>query len=179
MRKIVAGLGITLDGVTANPGEWMMMDDEATGIITAGIAGADAILLGRQTYLDFARLWPTLGSEVPMADFMNNTPKYVLSRTLTSADWGDSTLLAGELADVVAPLKEKPGGDIQVPGSPSVVRDLLSAGLLDELSMMIHPVVRGAGARLFDGVAARHDLVLVDSRALGTGVLMVTYRPAG
>jgi dihydrofolate reductase len=178
MRRIVAGLAITLDGVTTAPSEWMTLDAEAGEIIAAGIRGADAALLGRRTYVEFSRIWPGVGSEVPMADFLNNSPKYVLSRTLTSAGWGDSRILAGDLRELVGALKAEPGGTIQVPGSPTVVRDLLAAGLLDELSMMIQPVVLGSGAHLFDGVAERFALELVESQALASGVLMVTYRPA-
>jgi dihydrofolate reductase len=104
------------------------MDAEMSELISAGIARADAILLGPRTYLDMARIWPTQGSDVPMADFMNNTPKYVLSSTLGSADWGDTRVLRGSLIDEVTALKNRPGRDIQVPGSPRLVRSLLQAG---------------------------------------------------
>ncbi len=176
MRRLVAGLAITLDGVTEGAGDWMMLNDEAGEIIAEGIAQADAILFGRRTYLDFAQLWPRLGSDQPMGAFMNNTQKYVLSRTLTSADWAGSELLSGDLATVVGELKARPGRNIQVPGSPALVRDLLLAGLLDELALMIHPIVLGTGARLFSGVPERLDLELVGSRTLRNGVVAVTYR---
>src|SRR5690349_2070912 len=130
MRRIVAGLAITLDGVTAAPSEWMTLDEEAGAIIADGIREADTVLLGRRTYTEFSRLWPGLGDTMPMAAFLNNSPKYVLSRTLPSADWGDSRVVAGDLREVVGPLKAQPGGNIQVLGSPTVVRDLLVAGLL-------------------------------------------------
>jgi dihydrofolate reductase len=176
MRKIVAGLAITLDGVVDSPsGNWMMFDDEMREIIDAGVAEADAILLGRRTYLEFAEMWPRLGSGVPMADFMNDTPKYVASSTLRTVDWAGSTLLKGDLAAELTELKQRPGKNIQVPGSPRLVRSLLCDGLLDELSLMIHPVVLGTGARLFDGGTDRMELKLKDSRTLGTGVVSVTY----
>ena len=176
MRKIVAGLAVTLDGVVDSPsGNWMMFNDEMREIIDAGVAEADAILLGRRTYLEFAEMWPRLGSDVPMADFMNGTPKYVASSTLRSLEWAGSTLLTGDLATELTELKRRPGKNIQVPGSPRLVRSLLASGLLDELSLMIHPVVLGTGARLFDGQADRMDLKLQDSRTLGTGVISATY----
>lgn len=176
MRKIVAGLAVTLDGVVDSPsGNWMMFNDEMQEIIDAGVAEADAILLGRRTYLEFAAMWPRLGGDVPMAGFMNGTPKYVASSTLRSLEWAGSTLLTGDLATELAELKRRPGKNIQVPGSPRLVRSLLADGLLDELSLMIHPVVLGTGARLFDGQADRMDLKLQDSRTLGTGVISATY----
>jgi dihydrofolate reductase len=99
VRKIVAGLAVTLDGVVDSPsGNWMMFNDEMREIIDAGVAEADAILLGRRTYLEFAAMWPRLGGDVPMADFMNGTPKYVASSTLRSLEWAGSTLLTGDLA---------------------------------------------------------------------------------
>jgi dihydrofolate reductase len=153
----------------------MMFNDEMQEIIDAGVAEADAILLGRRTYLEFAAMWPRLGGDVPMADFMNGTPKYVASSTLRSLEWAGSTLLTGDLAAELTELKRRPGKNIQVPGSPRLVRSLLADGLLDELSLMIHPVVLGTGARLFDGQADRMDLKLQDSRTLGTGVISATY----
>ncbi|MGO8883830.1 MAG: dihydrofolate reductase family protein [Streptosporangiaceae bacterium] len=177
MRKIVAGLAISLDGVVEAPsqGNWMRFNDEMAEIIAAGIAEADAILLGRRTYLEFAEMWPSLGSDVPMADFMNNTPKYVVSRTLRTLGWAHSTLLAGDLAEEVRSLKEQPGRSIQMPGSPTLVRSLLRCGLLDELALMIHPVVLGSGMRLFDETTGRIGLELMDARTLSTGVVSLTY----
>jgi len=180
MRKIVAGLAITLDGVVEAPSTsgWMRFNDEMAAMIATGTAQADAILLGRRTYLEFAELWPKLGSEVPMADFMNDTPKYVLSKTLDRVEWKHSTLLSGDLVAEVTKLKQQPGRNIQVPGSPRLVRSLLQAGLLDELALMIHPIVLGSGQRLFDQPTDQIRLDLLDSRALSTGVLSVVYQPA-
>ncbi len=181
MRKIVAGLAISLDGVVESPPSWMMTNDEMDEVIDTGIAESDAILLGRKTYVEFANLWPGMGDRFPMAAFMNNTPKYVVSSTLTALDWGDSTLLAGDkagdLAGDLATLKQQPGRNIKIPGSPTLVRSLLLAGLLDELSLMIHPIVLGTGARLFDAESERLDLELVESRTFKTGVVSATYHP--
>jgi dihydrofolate reductase len=175
MRKIVAGLAMSLDGVVGSPSTWMLFDDEMNAVISEGLERCDAILLGRVTYLRFASLWPGLGSDVPLADFMNNTPKYIVSSTLDRLDWANSTLLTGDLAGELARLREQPGKNIQIPGSPTLVRSLLRDGLLDELSLMIQPIVVGSGMRLFDELTYPVSLRLAESKALGTGVLAVTY----
>jgi dihydrofolate reductase len=175
MRKVVAGLAISLDGVVESP-SWMLFNDEMAKVIAAGIAQSDAILLGRNTYLQFADMWPKLGSGTPMAHFMNSSPKYVVSSTLGAVTWANSTLVTGGLAEVVGKLKEQPGKNIQVPGSPRLVRSLLRDGLLDELSLTIHPIVVGSGMRLFDEVTRQVGLKLVASAVLSTGVVSVTYQ---
>ncbi len=111
MRKMTTGLAISLDGVAESPANWGgfgFITEEMNEMIGAGIAQADAILLGRRTYVEFAELWPKQGSEVPMADFLNNTPKYVVSRTLKRLTWGPAKLLTGDLADAVIELKGQP-----------------------------------------------------------------------
>jgi dihydrofolate reductase len=179
MRKIVTGLFISLDGVVESPANWAYeyFNDDVWNAIGAGIAQADAVLLGRRTYLEFAELWPSQGSEVPMADFLNNMPKYVVSSTLDTLDWARSSLLRGDLAEELATLKAQQGTNIQVPGSPTLVRSLLRDGLLDELNLMIAPIVVGAGMQLLAEMD-RVPLKLLQSSALSTGVLAVTYEPA-
>jgi dihydrofolate reductase len=153
--------------------------DETYEVIGAGVAQADAVLLGRRTYLEFAELWPTQGSEVPMADFLNTAPKYVVSATLDTLPWGPASLLSGDLAGELTRLKRQPGKNILVPGSPTLVRSLLRGGLLDELALSICPIVVGAGMRLFDQTTIQLPLQLVESRTYSTGMLGVSYRPAG
>jgi dihydrofolate reductase len=179
MRKVVAGLFMTLDGVVETPSKWLSFSDEMGEMLGAGIAQADAILLGRRTYLEFAELWPKQGNDSPFAAFINNTPKYVASSTLANLEWANSTLVSGDLADFVTKLKAQPGKNIQVPGSPRLVRSLLRDGLLDELSLTLSPIVIGVGARLFDEMPERVNLKLVDSRVFSNGVLSVTYQLAG
>jgi dihydrofolate reductase len=173
---------MSLDGVVESPGVWgwsHYMNDEMSRGIVEGVAQADAVLLGRRTYLEFARIWPGQGSEVPMADFLNNAPKYVASTTLTPPlAWANSTLLGSDLNGELARLREKPGKDILVPGSPRLVRALLRDGLLDELNLNICPVVVGKGMRLFEDIGREVRLELAGSRTLSNGVLGVTYRPA-
>ncbi len=179
MRKVVAGLFISLDGVVESPEQWgfQYFNDEMSEVIAGGIAQADAVLLGRRTYLAFAELWPNQGSDVPMADFLNNTPKHVVSATLNTLKWQPATLIKGDLTEELRKLKQQPGKNIQIPGSPTLVRSLLRNGLLDELSLGICPVVVGSGMRLFDEMTHQVGLKLVESRPFSTGVLSVTYQP--
>ncbi len=177
MRKLVAGLAISLDGVTESPRDWLMSDPEFDQVINDGIDSSDAILLGSRTFTEFSRMWPGMGDAFPMAAFMNSTPKYVVSKTLTSSDWADTTILSGDLGTELRALKEQPGKDIKIPGSPTLVRSLLLEGLLDELSLMIHPLVLGSGTRLFEGKSAPVDLEVTKSRTFGNGVISVTYCP--
>jgi dihydrofolate reductase len=180
MRKIVAALFVSLDGVAEAPEKWgfQYFDEELTERVQAGIAQSDAVLLGRRTYLEFAELWPTQGSEVPMSDFLNSAHKYVVSATLDRLDWGPATLLDGDLADELLRLRQQPGKNITVPGSPRLVGSLLQDGLLDELTLSICPIVVGHGLRLFEDVGDRLPLDLVQSSTLSTGVVNLTYRPA-
>ncbi len=181
MRKVVAGLLISLDGVVSSPNQWgwaNFMNHEMTEGIAAGIAQSDAVLLGRRTYLDFANIWPSQSSDVPMADFLNHSPKYVVSSTLENLDWQPATLIKGDLARELNQLKKHPGKDILIPGSPVLVRSLLVAGLLDELSLNICPIIVGDGQRLFDEVTSQVRLNLAASKVFSTGVLSVTYQPA-
>ena len=180
MRKVVAGLLISLNGVVESPDIWgwsQYMNDEMSEGIVAGTALADAVLLGRRTYLQFANLWPYQGSDVPMSDFLNNSPKYVVSSTLEAPEWQPATLIKGNLAGEITKLKQQSGKDILIPGSPTLVRSLLREGLLDELSLNICPVVVGPGMRLFDEITNQVNLKLMDSKILSNGVLGVTYRP--
>ena len=179
MRKIVAGLLTSLDGVVESPNVWgfsRYFNDEMQRGIADGLGQADAVLLGRRTYLDFAEVWPRQGSDVLMADFLNNSPKYVVSSTVTTLDWNNSHLLTGDLKEELSRLKEQPGKNILIPGSPTLVRSLLRDGLLDELSLNICPVVVGSGMRLFEGITEPLRLKLVDSTTLSNGVIGVTYR---
>src|SRR5258708_8190165 len=108
MRKIVTGLFISLDGVVESPSDWLLSSPDIWEVVSAGIAQSDAILLGRRTYLQFAELWPNQGSDVPMADFLNNTPKHVVSSTLDTLDCASSSLVTAALAAQVAKLREQP-----------------------------------------------------------------------
>ncbi len=183
MRKIAAGLFISLDGVVEFPERWgfQYLDNDMSEGIVSGIARADAVLLGPATYRLFARLWPHQTDDVPMAKFLNHSPKYVVSRTpdkVGKLEWEPAILLKGELASVLAKVKAQTGRTIQVPGSPKLVRSLLHEGLLDELSLTICPEVVGSGMRLFDEVTDHVKLTVEQSRISTNGAISVTYRPS-
>jgi dihydrofolate reductase len=182
MRQIAAGLFISLDGVVETPEHWgfRYLDEDLSKEIASGIANADAVLLGPTTYRLFAGMWRHQADDVPMAKFLNHSPKYVVSRTperVGNLDWKPATLLKGELAAELAKLKAETGKTIQVPGSPKLVRSLLHAGLLDELSLTMCPEIVGSGMRLFDEVGDSAQLKVERSRILGNGAISVTYRP--
>lgn len=181
MRKVVSGLFISLDGVTKAPNEWQFDHfDEGMGeFLGSMLAEQDTVLLGRVTYQAWAGYWPTSTDE-PFASYINNVPKYVFSKTLNDASaWQNTTLLKGDLADEIGKLKSQPGKNLGVSGSVGLVRSLLAAGLLDELSLTIHPVVVGKGDRLFRDGDDLKRLKLVDSKTTPTGVIIATYQPRG
>jgi dihydrofolate reductase len=182
MRKIVASELVSLDGVMESPEEWAFSysNDEIAEANASGMAEADAMLLGRVTYQEFAAYWPYQNSaEQPFTDYLNNTPKYVVSTTLEEPlEWQNSTLIKDNVAEEIARLKQQPGKDIGIVGSGTLVRSLLNNGLLDELGLMVHPIILGRGKRLFEEGGDKKGLELVDSKTFSTGVLYLTYRPA-
>jgi dihydrofolate reductase len=175
MRKLKAWLYVTLDGVVEAPEKWVKPDERMFAEQTEGYAASDALLLGRRTYEVFAASWPQRGSEVDNADWMNNTRKYVASTSLEAPEWRNTTVLEGDVTEAVARLKEEDGEAITINGSAALVRTLLSAGLIDELWLLVHPIVLGSGARLFDGLEDRVDLDLTESHAYENGVVSLTY----
>jgi dihydrofolate reductase len=181
MRKIVAGLFISLDGVYEAPHEWHFpyFDDAMGQAVDEQMKAADAMLLGRVTYEEFASYWPHAEDDPELAAHMNGTPKYVVSSTLQSADWQNTTLIDGaNVVEELKKLKEQPGKSIGITGSGALVRSLLREGLLDELRLLVHPIAVGTGKRLFPDGYAQTPLKLVDSQTFDTGVLYLTYAPA-
>jgi len=179
MRKIVAGLFITLDGVVEIPEEWMgpYFTPELGQTIGSLMGAQDAMLLGRVTYEMFAAHWPNQTGD--MADTMNGTPKYVVSGTLESADWQNSTLIpAASAFGEIAELKQQPGQNIGMTGSGTLVSSLLREGLLDELHLFVFPLVLGAGQRLFGPPGGQLPLKLLGSATFQTGVIHLTYAKA-
>ncbi len=182
MRRVVATELVSMDGVVESPDEWAFSytDEEMAAEDAAGMAASDALLLGRVTYEEFASFWPNQPRGTPMVDYINDVQKFVVSGTLEGPlGWNNSTLVEGGLAEGIAELKRRPGKDIVITGSGTLVRALMREGLLDELRYLVHPVVRGSGKRLFEGEDDRRELELVDSKTYGTGVVALTYRPAG
>ena len=178
MRNVVSGLFISLDGVTESPDQWQFdhFDEDMMAALGEHMEAVDAIMLGRVTYEEWADYWPTSTDE-PFASHINNAPKYVVSRTLRSVEWQNSQLIKGDLAQEIAKLKAQPGKDIAVNGSPTLVRSLIQQDLLDELTLMVHPVVAGKGKRLFGEGDNLKRMELVKSKTTTTGVSLLTYRP--
>jgi dihydrofolate reductase len=148
--------------------------------IGAAMAASDAMLMGRVLYEEWAAFWPNQDpDENPVAARMNGVRKYVVSTTLEEPlEWQNSTLIGDKVAEEISRLKEQPGKDISISGSPTLVQSLLQDGLLDELRLMVHPIVVGSGKRLFEDGGDQKALELVDSETFSTGVLYLTYQPA-
>jgi dihydrofolate reductase len=182
MRKVVSGLFVSLDGVAEAPDQWQFEFDEEMGAaLTTTLETADTVLLGRVTYTEWAGYWPTVtsGDDVGFANWINNSPKYVVSTTLDNADdWANSRLVKGDLATAIKQLKAGEGKDIAVAGSPGLVRSLLEQDLLDELILLIHPVIAAGGRKkLFADDASLKKLELVSAQPTSSGVIIATYRP--
>lgn len=179
MRKIVSGMFISLDGVVDGLEVWHfpLFNDEMGHVIDAMVSQADAALFGRKTFEEFAGYWPNHeGDDKDFADFINGIQKYVVSSSLESTDWQNSTILSGDLKEEITALKQLPGKNINMTGSGTLVRGLLRENLLDELQLLVHPVLAGSGMRLFDGLDVQRNLTLVEARPLSNGVLHLTYR---
>src|SRR5262249_24750154 len=181
MRKTVAGILMTLDGVVESPEKWHLryFDDEMSELVDAAAANSDAMLLGRRTYEEFAAFWPSQNGNEPMADYMNDTPTHPVPTTLKELDGSNSSLVSRDVAETVAALKRQPGENIQIYGSPTLVRSLLRDGLLDELELLVPPIVVGGGHRLFENANYGTALRLVDSRKRRSGGPVVRYWAAG
>jgi len=177
MGTITSNFFISLDGVVESPDQWHFpyFNDEMGEVVGRGTERFRAFLMGRVLYDEWAEYWTTEG-EGEFSEYINNIPKYVVSNTLTEAKWNDTTLLSGDVASQLRDIKRDNEGDIRMSGSATTVRWLLANGLLDELDLLLHPIVVGHGQRLFEDDAT-YPLKLVNSTALTTGVLHLTYVP--
>jgi dihydrofolate reductase len=183
VRKVIVSEFVSLDGVFEAPDQWHFpyFNDEMGQEIGAAMGQADAMLMGRVLYEEWSAFWPQQDSEEnPIAARMNGIQKYVVSTTLEGPlGWNNSTLIGENVAEEISRLKQQPGKDISISGSGSLVRSLLKDGLIDELRLMVHPVVVGSGKRLFEEGGEQIALELVDSKTFSTGVVYLTYAPAG
>ena len=185
MRRIVAGLFISLDGVVEEPGDWHFpyFNDEMGAAVTATLGAADIVLFGRTTYDSFAGAWPereAAGEEdAEMARSLGDVRKIVVSNQPLEFTWRNSEQLKGNLVEAVTALKNEPDAtDIAMSGSVSVVRQLVAAGLLDQLHLLVHPIAVRKGMRLFEEGEAPIPLRLISSQAFSTGVVYLIYAPA-
>jgi dihydrofolate reductase len=195
MGRIVVSELVSLDGVSDDPagiegfkrGGWASeLDSDGERVFVRGEDGEELVvaeardsavlLLGRNTYEGFSVIWPQQEGR-PLADIINKMPKYVVSSTLEHAEWENSTVLSGEVTEEVRRLKREIDGQILVYGSTQLVRTLIEHGLVDELRLMVHPVVLGTGKRLFGETSDKTPLRLVDTRIVGKGVVVHTYEP--
>jgi dihydrofolate reductase len=188
MGRIVVTEFMSLDGVVEDPGGaedfkyggWSFefaRGEEGDKFKLDEALDSEALLLGRVTYEGFAAAWPSRDGE--FADKFNDMPKYVVSSTLEDPEWNNSTVLRGDVAEEVSKLKQAQDGDIVVHGSAQLVQTLLERDLVDELRLMVFPVVLGSGKRLFGDTSDKKGLRLADSKTVGDGVAILIYEPAG
>jgi dihydrofolate reductase len=178
MGRIVSNFFMSLDGVVEAPEQWHMpyFNDEMGAAIGRGMETNRGFLMGRVLYEEWSAFWPAQGDD-EFAGFINAAPKWVVSDSLTSADWGNTTIVSGEVAHKLRDLREATDGDLVVTGSATLVRSLLADGLVDELRLLVHPIVVGHGARLYEN-GTPHSLELVSQEAFSTGVLNLAYVPS-
>jgi dihydrofolate reductase len=192
--KLTATMMLTVDGVYQGPGGpdedrrggfarggWTAAhaDEEGWRFVTSMFERADALLLGRRTWEIWEPYWPHHDKGDPVSHGINVLPKYVPSTTLTDPTWQNTYVIDGDVETAVRELKAKPGRELQVHGSGELLRWLLERDLVDELNLRLYPVVVGDGLRLFRERGQTHDLTLVESRSVPSGVMLLTYRPAG
>jgi len=185
MPKLVVYNSMSLDGYFTDANgdmDWAhKQDPEWQAFVAENARGGGQLLFGRITYDLMASFWPTplaMQSNPIIAERMNNSRKYVFSTTLDQASWSNTTLLKGDLATEVRKLKQKPGPDIVIMGSGSVVAQLAEAGLIDEYQIVVNPLVVGSGRTLFEGVERKLPMKLAKSRAFGNGNVVLFYEPA-
>jgi len=189
MGRIVVTEFVSLDGVMEDPGgsehskhgAWTFKfnrGEEGNKFKVDEVQNAEAQLLGRVTYEGFAEAWPTRTGD-PFSDKFNSMPKYVVSSKLKKADWNNSTILQGDVVDEVSKLKQKVPGDILVSGSAKLVQTLIANDLVDQLNLMVFPVILGSGKRLFGETKDLKTLQLAESKTVGDGVAILIYKPAG
>ena len=178
MRKLSSFLFISVDGVVEAPDMFARPDvfEDLSPLIGETIAEQDAVLLGRKMYVEWSQFWPTANIQ-PFASFINNTQKFIASKTLEVVGWSPSTLLRGDLRGEILDLKSQPGKTIGVHGSISLVQSLIAARLLDEMRFVLFPAIAGRGRRLLSDLSGPHQLNLQSSRRLPSGLQYMVFLP--
>ncbi len=188
MRRLVVSEFVTLDGVMEDPGGsektarggWAFQYDrgaEGDKFKLDEVMAADALLLGRVTYEGFAKAWPGLPGD--FADKMNGMPKYVVSSTMKNGEWNNSRVIEGNCIDEIVKLRATPRQELLVAGSGKLVHALIENALVDELRLMVYPVLLGSGKRLFEEGVVHIPMRLIEARSVGAGVLILVYQPGG
>jgi dihydrofolate reductase len=183
MRKLFAFIVTTLDGYHEGPNQefdWPNVDEEFDEFSVSQLNDIGLLVFGRATYEGMAAFWPTesAAAEAPeITEYMNSIPKVVISNSLTAADWSNTTLVTGDVSQAVAELKKQPGRDIAVFGSSTLTASLLEQNLVDELRVMVHPVLLGAGHSLVAGLTRRVQLELQRTATFHSGNVLLCYRP--
>ena len=180
MRNLIVAEFLTLDGVMEASEQWQppYVSEDVAEAIQTSIHSSEAALLGRVTYQMFAAYWPTqTKNEFGVADKLNSQPKFVVSSTLDKTEWYNTTLIKGNVIEEIRRLKQQSGGDIRLSGSAMLAQTLMQAGLVDEYWLLVHPVVRGRGKRLFADGMESADLKLVESNAFRSGAVLLRYAP--
>jgi dihydrofolate reductase len=180
MQKLVASAWMTLDGIFDSDlmQQWFYpFDSEGRqNAIRESVLGSDAILMGRTTYELLAPYWSSLkNNEMGISDKLNNSPKYIVSSTLETADWSNSTIIRGKVIEFVSGLKRKAGREIRIEGSGTLTRSLMQAGLVDEYRLLLHPFIMGTGKRYFNEGLPPASLQLIRTENLGKGVISLHY----
>jgi len=177
VRRVIASVHVTLDGVMGAPEEWsfQFFDEESERHAADELLAVDALLMGRVTYQEFAEYWPSATDAI--GERMNAVPKYVASTTVRDFEWRNCTLLAEDAARAVAELKEQAGGDILLLASADLANSLRAENLIDEYRIWVDPIVHGSGKRYFPDDGATTVLQLTGTKTLGSGGIILTYQP--
>jgi dihydrofolate reductase len=189
MRKVILSNAVTLDGFFEGPNkelDWHIVDEELIQYANDLLSNVDALLFGRVTYQLMADYWPATAtnpsaskSDLEIADKMNNLPKIVFSKTLKQAEWNNSRLVKENIAQEISKMKQQSGKDMVIFGSGSIVSTFTQLGLIDEYRIIVNPVVLGNGKPLFRGINDKHNLKLLKTKVLGSGVVILYYQPIG
>jgi dihydrofolate reductase len=181
MKKVIFQMSVSIDGYVEGPNrelDWAIVDDEFNACAVETLTATDVLLMGRRTYELMAGYWPAEPAGDPGAELMNGTPKLVFSRTLKRVDWRNSALATGSIADEVARLKQVPGDGMLWVGGSDLAASFLEQGLIDEIRIILTPVLLGAGKTVFDAIGKRYPLELLSVKSFQSGNVLLTYRPA-
>jgi len=181
MMKVIFQMSVSLDGYIEGPSreiDWHIVDDEFNAFAVETLRAARLLIMGRTTYELMASYWPTAPDDDLVKQFMNAKPKLVFSKTLKTVDWQNSRLATGSIADEVARLKRDSGEGLLWVGGNALASSFLELGLLDEIRMILTPILLGGGNTVLGGITQRHPLEYVSTRAFNSGNVVVTYRPA-